>query len=90
MTRRTAGGSVTALDAPNRLEFEDGFADDSGTPNPDMPVTKIRVTLEDAGSGRTRMAIASTFPSREDMEQLTAMGMEEGMQQALNQIDALV
>src|SRR5215471_5070449 len=29
---------VTAVDPPHSLEFEDGFSDDEGRPNPDMPV----------------------------------------------------
>jgi uncharacterized protein YndB with AHSA1/START domain len=80
---------VLAVDAPHRLEFEDGFADDSGAPNPDMPVMTIRVALDEQGGG-TRMAIETTFPSSEAMEQITSMGMEEGMTQALGQIDALL
>lgn len=77
---------VVAVDAPGRLEFEDGFADDSGEPNLDMPTTTTVVTLEQAGSG-TRMTIESTFPSTEAMEQMLEMGMEEGIQLALGQID---
>jgi hypothetical protein len=29
---------VHTVDAPRSLEFEDGFADDAGSPNPDMPI----------------------------------------------------
>jgi hypothetical protein len=36
------------------------------------------------------MSILSTFPSTETMEQLLAMGQEEGMRQAVGQIDALL
>jgi uncharacterized protein YndB with AHSA1/START domain len=81
---------VLAVDAPRRLEFEDGFADDSGEPNPDMPVTTTRVTLDGQSDQRTRMEIASTFPSREAMERLISMGMEEGIKLALGQIDDLL
>ncbi len=80
---------VVAVDAPGRLEFEDGFADDSGEPNLDMPTTTTVVTLEQAGSG-TRMTIESTFPSTEAMEQMLEMGMEEGIQLALGQIDDIL
>ncbi len=88
----THGGwwAVRAVDAPHRLEFEDGFADDDGQPNPEMPTTQVVVTLEAVAEGRTRMMIASTFPSLEAMEQMVAMGMEEGMREALGQIDALL
>jgi uncharacterized protein YndB with AHSA1/START domain len=81
---------VLAVDAPNRLEFEDGFADDTGTPNLDMPTMIIRVALDEQAGGGTRMAIETTFPSPEAMEQMISMGMEEGMAAAMGQIDALL
>ena len=39
---------------------------------------------------RTRMSIESHFPSTEAMEQVLAMGMEEGLTQAVGQIDAIL
>jgi hypothetical protein len=36
------------------------------------------------------MVIETTFPSAEAMQQLTEMGMEEGMTLAMGQIDALL
>jgi hypothetical protein len=36
------------------------------------------------------MTIASRFPSAEAMTQLVAMGMEEGLTQAVGQIDAIL
>jgi uncharacterized protein YndB with AHSA1/START domain len=81
---------VVAVEAPHRLEFEDGFADDAGDPNPDMPTTTTRVTLEERPSGGTRMAVESTFPSLAAMEQMIAMGVEEGIVAAMSQMDALL
>jgi len=81
---------VVAVDAPNRLEVDDGFADDNGVPNPEMPVTRMVLTVDAVAEGRTRMTIASTFPSVEAMEQMIAMGMEEGIKEALGQIDAVM
>ena len=37
------------------------------------------MTIEAIGGGRTRMSIESMFPSVEAMEQILAMGMEEGL-----------
>jgi hypothetical protein len=48
------------------------------------------VTIEPIGAGRTRMTIENRFPSIETMEQLLAMGMEQGLTQALGQIDAIL
>ena len=61
-----------------------------GTPNTDMPLNSARVTIEDLGGGRSRMSIQSIFPSAEAMEQVLAMGMEEGLKQAVGQIDAIL
>lgn len=81
---------VISVDAPHRLEFEDGFADTTGAPNPDMPVTITRVSLDEQPGGVTRMAIEGTYASRADLEQVLEMGAEEGMTLALGQIDALL
>jgi len=81
---------ITSVDAPNRLEFEDNFADDEGNPNLDMPSTKVRIDFTPVGGGGTEMTIASTFASPEAMVELIDMGMEEGLKQALSQIDALL
>ena len=81
---------VLAVEPPNRLELKDGFADDAGMPNDEMPVTSMVVTMTALDGGRTAMAIESHFPSLEAMEQLTSMGMEEGMSEALGQIPAIL
>lgn len=81
---------ILVIEAPHRLEFEDGFADDAGEPNPDMPSTKTRVDLSGRGHGSTLMTIETTFPSVEAMEQVIAMGAEEGLALAVGQIDDLV
>jgi hypothetical protein len=36
------------------------------------------------------MSIQSTFPSTQAMERLLAMGMEEGLKEAVGQIDAIL
>ncbi len=81
---------IVEADAPHSLVFRDGFANDDGTPNAGLPVVTARVTIADLGSGRTRMSIESTFPSAEAMEQVLAMGMEDGLKQAVGQIDAIL
>jgi uncharacterized protein YndB with AHSA1/START domain len=78
-----------ALDEPSRLEFEDGFSDESGTPDASMPTIQIRVDLEQAGPG-TRMTITSRFSTADQMEQLVQMGMVEGITAAIGQIDELL
>ncbi len=72
-----------------RFEVEDGFADESGTPNPGMPTMRMVFTFQSTSSG-SRCTTVTTFPSLDAMEQLTKMGMIEGMQSAMGQIDALL
>jgi len=80
---------ITAIDAPRSLQFEDGFADDSGAPSPDMPITRATVELEPVGDG-TRMTVVSRFDTQEQMQQMVDMGMVEGMQEAMGQLDGLL
>jgi uncharacterized protein YndB with AHSA1/START domain len=81
---------VVEVDPPRGLAFRDGFANDDGTPNVEMPVGETRVRIEAVGEGRTRMSIESIHPSKEAMELVLAMGMEEGLKQAVGQIDAIL
>ena len=81
---------VLSADPPRRLEVKDGFADDSGAPDDSMPVTTFVVTFDESAPGRTVMIIESRFPSLETMEQMAEMGMEEGIKEAVGQIDAIL
>ena len=78
-----------ALDEPRSLEFEDGFADEAGVPDPAMPTTYGRVDLEATPDG-TRMTVTSRFASVEQMAQLVGMGMVEGMTSAMGQLDEIL
>lgn len=77
------------VDAPRLIVLEDGFADDQGEPNPDLPVTVMRVAIESDGAG-TSMQIESIFPSTDAMQQMVDMGMVEGLREAMGQIDAVL
>ena len=80
---------ILDLDPPHTMKLEDGFSDD-GTPN-DLPGPGgMIVTIEAIGGGRTRMTLLNTFPDVSAMEQLLAMGQEEGMREAIGQIDAIL
>lgn len=81
---------VLTVEEPNRLVFRDGFANDDGTPNNDLPTNDVEVRIVELGGGRTRMSIASVFPDEAAMEQVLAMGMEQGLTEAVGQIDAIL
>ena len=76
---------VDEVRPPRRLVFRDGFVNEDGTPNSDAPTA--RVTIEEIGSGKTRMSIASEFPTVEAMERLAARW---GLKQTVGQIDAIL
>ena len=78
---------VVAAEPPTGLEFTDGFADAEGAPSADLPTTRTRVEIADAGDGLTRMVIRSSFASTEAMDQLLGMGMLQGLREAVGQID---
>ncbi|HKK08728.1 MAG TPA: SRPBCC domain-containing protein [Gemmatimonadota bacterium] len=81
---------VLTVDPPWSLEVEDGFADAEGAPDPNMPSTTMRFSLEEAAPGKTLMTTVTTFPSLEAMERLVAMGMEEGIRLAAGQMDEVL
>ena len=81
---------IVAVDPPHRLEVQDGFADDGGEPNDTLgPGRHGRHPRRADGAG-TVMAIESRFPSAAAMEQLLAMGQEEGMVAALSQVEGIL
>ena len=80
---------VQAVDPPTRLEVEDGFGDADGNPDLEMGSGVMVVTLTE-NEGGTLMAIESSFPSLETMEKVLEMGQEEGMLEAIGQIEGIL
>ena len=79
-----------AIEPTHRIEFDNGVADDTGSPDPNMPAMVVRVAISEKASGGTQMSVESVFPSAEAMERFMAMGMREGMSSAIASIDALL
>lgn len=77
------------IDETHRLEFANGLAGDDGEPMADMDPMAALVTFEAVNFG-TRMTVKSTFTDESQMEKLIAMGMAEGMTQAVGQIDGVL
>ncbi len=78
-----------ALEHETHIEVEDGFADETGAPNAMMPTMRMTFRFAPTPSG-SRFTSVTTFPSLDSMEQLVKMGMMEGMQSAMGQIDAVL
>ena len=78
---------VLEVEPPRRILLRDCCANADGTPR---PINTIRVGIEEVAQGRTRMSIEIVFPSIEAMELALAMGTDEGLSQAVSQIDAIL
>lgn len=77
------------VEAPRRIELEDGFSNADGSPNDAMPRMRMVFSFEPTATG-SRFTSVTTFPSLEAMEQLVKMGMIEGTRSALGQLDAVL
>lgn len=75
-----------AVDEGKSFEVVDGFADDEGNPNTEMPTMRMEFTFEPTDAG-SRMTTTTHFASLDELEKLVAMGMVEGMRAAMAQID---
>lgn len=80
---------IDAIDKPHRLEFANGLAGEDGEPIPGVEPMPGYVTFEAIATG-TRMTAVTQFIDVAQMETMLGMGMEDGMQQAIGQIDALL
>ncbi|GAC1602806.1 MAG: hypothetical protein NVS3B21_31090 [Acidimicrobiales bacterium] len=55
-----------------------------------MPTTRIERDLVERTGNGTIMIVVSTFASSEAMKQMLDMGLEDGMRQAIGQIDGVL
>jgi uncharacterized protein YndB with AHSA1/START domain len=81
---------VLEAEAPHRLVLMNACTNPDGTPNLQLPMSTVRVRIEDIGQGHTRMSVECVFPSTEAMEQALTMGTDEGLAAAVGQIDAIL
>ncbi|MFP5342397.1 MAG: SRPBCC domain-containing protein [Candidatus Limnocylindria bacterium] len=81
---------IVEVEPPRLLAFVDGFANDDGTPNDELARAEGRVTIEPIDGGRTRMTIESRYPTPEALQQVLDMGMEQGIVEAVGQIEAIL
>jgi uncharacterized protein YndB with AHSA1/START domain len=80
---------IRSMERPHRIEFDNGLAGDDGEPVPSVDPMPSSVSFE-AFNGGTRMTSMTNFTDAEQMEKMLNMGMQEGMEQAVGQIDDLL
>jgi uncharacterized protein YndB with AHSA1/START domain len=78
-----------AVDPLAGFEVRDGFANPDGTPHEQMPTMRMVFTFEATPRG-SRVSTTTHFPSAESLETLLGMGMEQGMSEAMGQMDAVL
>ena len=71
------------------FEVRDGFANPDGSPNEQMPAMRMVFAFEATPRG-SRVTTTTYFASVEELETLLGMGMEQGMSEAMGQIDAVL
>ena len=71
------------------FEVRDGFADPDGVANPELPSMRMVFSFAPTESG-SLVSTTTYFNSVEDLDQLIAMGMEQGMREAMAQMDAVM
>jgi uncharacterized protein YndB with AHSA1/START domain len=80
---------IDAIDRPRRIDFANGLAGADGEPMTGVEPMAGFVTFE-PHEGGTRMTATTRFVDVEQMDAMLGMGMQEGMTQAIGQIDALL
>lgn len=81
--------SFSHVDAPHSFTVRDGFADESGEPNLQAPEMTMSFRFEDTAHGAT-LTMVTSFDSDAQMQEMLEMGMDEGMESALGQLDAVL
>ncbi len=71
------------------FEVLDGFASPDGSANREMPSMRMVFSFSETDAG-SRVSTTTYFNSVEELDQLVTMGMEEGMKQAMGQMDAVL
>lgn len=75
---------------PHRsFEVLDGFALETGEPNREMPSMRMAFSFEPTDDG-SRVTTTTFFNSTDELTQLLGMGMEEGMREAMSQMDEVL
>lgn len=83
-----AGGywEFLAVDEGRSFSVRDGFAREDGEPDESMPTMLVDFAFEETAQG-SRLVSVTRFASLEILEQLVGMGMLEGTNAAMGQID---
>jgi uncharacterized protein YndB with AHSA1/START domain len=88
--RHDSTWEVIAADPPRHLELRDADVDDDGVPNDGNAMTVMIITIDVRHGGGAVMAIRTHFDSQAGMEEVLAMGFEEGTRVLFSRIEAVL
>ena len=77
------------IDPIDRYTALDGFSDETGIVNPEMPRSNWEVTFTEAGV-HTLVRTVVAYGSAEDLDKVIAMGMKDGLASTLERLDELL
>ena len=80
---------VTTVDAPRSFTVSETFADEHAVSDSSMPAGTMTVSVESTATG-ARLTVLSASPTLEALQQVIEMGQEEGMTQAMGQLDTVL
>ena len=83
---RTDYETITPIDGYTGY---DGFTDETGVVNPDMPRSHLALTFTDKDT-RTLVQTLVSYNSPEDLQKVIDMGMKEGLTSTLERLDELL
>ena len=74
---------------PHRLEYLDYFATPQGEKDTSMPGMQILMDFKES-NGKTTVTSTSVFPTQDAAQQALDMGVEQGMNGTLDNLEALL
>lgn len=77
------------ISAPEFIRYRDVFSDASRTVNPDMPQTAATLHFH-AEDGKTRVVSSSVYANEAALKQVLDMGMEYGLKETWDRLEAYV
>jgi uncharacterized protein YndB with AHSA1/START domain len=78
-----------SVDPQRAFEVLDGFAHPDGSPNRELPTMRMAFAFEQTAGG-ARVTTTTYFDTAEVLAQMLEMGMEDGLREAMGQMDEVL
>lgn len=79
--------NYSAIDKYKSFDMEDVFCDENGNVNPNLPISKGRITFTKTSTG-TKVEWKVVYPTEAALQQVIEMGFEQGITICYEQLDA--